>query len=177
MWRKHSVPPVRLPAGSLVTESKRKPDGTVLTFACEYLAHAPGLAVILFHVPGTMRFTTLGTPPGNTRSLGFFWEDRPLSVYRFIDPEGNAFAHRLEAVTDVSVSPTDVFFRDLVVDWWLLPGNVIVEEDRDELEELLVAGQFSEPDLAKVTEATELVYGAHGEILAELAELQRLAGL
>lgn len=177
MWLKHSVPPTRFPAGWRVTETKRKPGGAEQTFACDYLARAPGLAIVLFHVPGAMRFTTLGTPPGNTRSLGFFWEDRSLSVYRFVDPDGNAFAHRMEAVTDVRVSDTDVYFRDLVVDWWLLPGQDIVEEDRDELEELIRAGAIADDDLAKVAEATDLVYSYSPEIIDELAELQRLAGL
>ena len=163
--------------GSPWIERKRKPDGSTRRYQCTLVHASRPLTVIRFVM--TEGGTPFGTPitiPAGAVSDGYFWVSRPYSVYR-MHHEGRIVAHRFDAVAGVRFAPGEVQYRDLVLDWWLTPGGELIEEDRDELDELAGKGALSEPDLAAVARAERTIRTGTGRIIAELTALERRLGI
>ncbi len=155
-------------------ELKLKPGGERRQYATELIHRARGFVLVRFHMlsGGGPPDLPVTVPPGSV-SLGYFWSRRPYNLYRWRDPAGMLIAHRFDAVTDVEITPAAVTYRDLVLDWWVLPGDVLLEEDRDEFEALAAAGAFSDRDLAAAHAADRLVHARYRHILDEAARLER----
>ena len=68
-------------------------------------------------------------------------------------------------------------YRDLALDWWLTPEGELIEEDREEFEELREAGVFSASDLAAVARAERVIGNATERLLPELSALERRHGI
>jgi predicted RNA-binding protein associated with RNAse of E/G family len=109
-------------------------------------------------------------------SDGWFWKRRPYSLYRFRTPDGAVIGHRFDAVSDVRLSVDVIEYRDLVLDWWVLPGGRIVEEDRDELESLVAAGEVSSAFARRAHDAARTVLGRYRHILDEVQRIERKLG-
>ena len=161
-------------AGRPFRERKIKPDGTVREYGCTWLHRAPGLAVARFVMPeGSGAFATpIPLPPGTT-SDGYFWTARPYSVYRMSLPGGGIVAHRFDAVTDVVIDDAGVRYRDLVLDWWVLPDGTVIEEDVQELAELVAAGVVSNDDKRRAGAAGLHILSRYRHIIDGLATLER----
>jgi hypothetical protein len=154
-------------------EVKHKPGGEVREYPTELLHREPGFVLVRF------RMTRGGGPPDipvyvprGSISLGYFWARRPFNLYRWRDPAGEIIAHRLDAVTDVRIEPRRVRYRDLVLDWWVLPGDILLEEDRDDFERLASAGLLSPRDIAAARDADRLVHARYRHILDEASRLE-----
>ncbi len=162
-------------AGSAVVERKRKPDGSWREYACTLALRAPGLMVVRFSLPaGAGAFATpVPVPPGSF-SDGYFWERRPYTLYRLRGPDGAPIAHRFDAATEVRFTPGTVEYRDLVLDWWVLPSGELIEEDRDELEAMAAAGAIGPADGAAITAAERAILGRYRHIIDEAARIERL---
>lgn len=128
----------------------------------------PRLAVIRFDLPegGSAFATPVDVPPGSV-SDGYFWRRRPYNLYRMYGPDGNVLVHRFDAVTDVRLEGDVLSYRDLVLDWWVLPGGRVVEEDREELAGLVAAGVLSERDRARAEEAAREVLARYRHVIDE----------
>ncbi len=174
------TPPVRrdatgpAAAGTPILERKQKPDGSWREYACTLVHRARGLAVVRFPLPGGAgAFATPVPVPAGAWSDGYFWERRPYTLYRLRDAAGAPLAHRFDAATAIRVTPGAVSYRDLVLDWWVLPGGALVEEDRDELEALEAAGAIAPLDRAAITEAERAIYSRYRHIIDEAARIER----
>jgi len=155
-------------------ERKRKPDGTVHEYETP-LVHRDGRVTIV-----RFEMTRGGGPPrlpvavpAGSVSYGYFWGRRPYSMYRWISPEGGVIAHRFDAVADVRIGETGVDYRDLILDWWVLPDGTLLEEDRDELEEAIAAGTISATDVEQANEAARQVFSRYRHIIDEVEALER----
>lgn len=157
-----------------LVERKIKPDGTVREYACDVLHRGPGLVVVRFLMAkgGTIFGTPIEVPPGSV-SHGYFWTRRPYNLYRMRDPEGDILAHRFDAVGDVRIADGFVEYRDLVLDWWVTRDGVILEEDRDEYDELLAAGKLSPADAAAAASAARQVLSRYRHIIDDVEKLER----
>ena len=71
----------------------------------------------------------------------------------------------------------EVAYRDLALDWWLTAENDLIEEDREEFEELREAGVFSATDLAAAARAERVIARADERLLPELAGLEQRYGI
>ena len=173
MSREHT-PPGDARARPAVTERKQKADGTWREYGCELLHLEPGLAVVEFRMQqgGAIFGTPIEVPPGSV-SHGWFWTRRPYNVYRMRRADGTLIAHRFDAVADVRLSPETVEYRDLVLDWWVMPDNTLIEEDRDEFDELVAAGKLSAKDLAAAGAAERAVFSRYRHIIDGVAEGER----
>lgn len=155
-------------------EKKEKPGGRVLEYEVGLVHRDPSMAIVRFEVT-----KAAGPPrlivevPAGSVSFGYFWARRPYSLYRWISPEGTLIAHRIDAVTDVRITESEVAYRDLVLDWWVLPDDELIEEDRDELEELIAADGLTLADAERANEAARQVFSRYRHILDEVAELER----
>ncbi len=173
MSREHT-PPGEARARPPITERKQKPDGTWREYECGLLHLDTGLAVVEFVMErGGMIFNPpIEVPPGSV-SHGWFWTRRPYNLYRMRGPNGALIAHRFDAVADVRLSAEAVEYRDLVLDWWVLPGDALIEEDRDEFDELVAAGKLSAKDLAAAGAAERAVFSRDRHIIDGVAEEER----
>jgi hypothetical protein len=174
MSGQHTIPPAPAANGPLVVERKIKSDGTVREYACELVHLDPALEIVRFHMAkgGVIFGTPIEVPPGSV-SYGWFWARRPYNLYRMHTVDGRLIAHRFDAVADVLLSPAVIEYRDLVLDWWVAPDGTVIEEDRDEFDELLAAGQVSERDAAAAVEASRQVLSRYRHIIDEVEALER----
>lgn len=164
----HTFPP-----GTSVIERKRKPDGTERAFRCELIAASSDFALVLFVVERPSAFHAPILLPRGTRSYGFFWSDRPYNAYRMVGADGRVVAHRFDALCDVRITPAEVSYRDLVLDWWVLADGTLVEEDRDEYDALVGDGVLSAADIALAASAAAEIVDNHAALMGELALVQR----
>lgn len=160
-----------------ITERKVKADGSVREFACEALLLTRSLAVIRYVVSNPSQLAApIAIDPGSL-SDGWFWARRPYSLYRFRRADGSVAGHRFDAVAGVRLAPEAIEYRDLVLDWWVLPDGRIVEEDRDELAALEAAGVVDGGFAADANRAAAAVLGRYRHILEEVERLEARLGI
>lgn len=163
--------------GAPIVERKRKPDGTLREYPCTLAFAEPGLVVVRYRLSGEGGFATpVPFPPGST-SDGYFWAGRHYNVYRVRAPGGTLLAHRVDAVDDVRIALDTIDYRDLVLDWWLLPGGLVLAEDAEELEEAVAAGLLTATEHSTALEVAQEVESGGAGILAEVAAIEARAGL
>lgn len=160
--------------GDLVIERKLKPGGEVREYRCELVHAAEGLMVVRFDMAaGGDAFQPPFPIPRGSWSLGFFWKRRTFNLYRMRGPGGAVLGHRMDALTDVRFGAGEVAYRDLALDWWVLPDETLIEEDRDEFDELVAAGVLSDGDAQAVAEASRQIYSRYRHIIDDAAALER----
>jgi protein associated with RNAse G/E len=155
-------------------ERKHKADGSVHDYETELVYRDGRVVIVRFRMStggGPPRLPVSG-PPGSV-SYGYFWARRPYNLYRMLDPEGRVLAHRFDAVTDVRFEDRGLEYHDLALDWWVLPDGTLIEEDRDELETALAAGQLSSREGERAEEAARQVFSRYRHIIDEAEQLQR----
>ncbi len=174
MTGQHTLAASAFARGAPVVERKIKPDGTVRDYACTLLLLQRGLAIVEFVMArgGAIFGTPIEVPPGSV-SHGYFWARRPYNLYRMRDPQGRILAHRFDAVAGVRLSPSVIAYRDLALDWWVTPEDVVIEEDRQEFEALVRAGELSPSDAEVAMAASRQVLGRYRHIIDEAAALER----
>ena len=176
MARKHTLDSAKLASRTPILERKVKPDGTVREYGCSLLYLDATLAVVEFAMTLGLPGLPVEVPPGSI-SHGYFWARRPYNLYRMRRADNALIAHRFDAVTDVVLAATAIDYRDLVLDWWALPGGEFIEEDRDEYDDLLAVGGLDAADAAVTERAAHLVLSRYRRVIAEAAELERGLGL
>jgi len=157
----------------VILERKQKPDGTWREYECTLLHRDPGLVVVEFVMAkgGAIFGTPIEVPPGSY-SHGWFWKRRPYNLYRMRRADGSLIAHRFDAVTDVQFDEGRVSYRDLVLDWWVLPDDTLIEEDREELDEMVAARLLSERDQAAANAAERAIYSRYRHIIDDVAKAE-----
>lgn len=175
MGGKHTTLPAGAGSGRpLYLERKTKSDGTVHEYPTEMVHRDGRVVIVLFRMTeggGPPRLPV--TVPAGSVSLGYFWGRRPYNLYRMLDPAGRVIAHRFDAVTDVRIGAESVDYRDLALDWWALPNEMLIEEDRDEFEAALLSGEIGQSDGERAAEAARQVYSRYRHIIDEAEELER----
>lgn len=143
-------------------------------YACTLVFRNPTVAVVCFVMAkgGEIFGTPIEVPQGSV-SYGYFWPRRPYNLYRMLRADGSLIAHRFDAVADVKVSDDAVEYRDLVLDWWVLPDDTIIEEDRDELDELAGRSGITAADQGRANDAARAVYSRYRHIIDEAVALER----
>ena len=160
-----------------ILERKIKPDGTAREFVCGRVYMTPRLAVIRYVVEDPALFRTpISIPPG-TVSDGWIGSKRPYVIYRMRAPGGELIAHRFDAAAGITIEETAINYRDLVLDWWVLPGDEIIEEDRDELAALRASGAIDDGFVNAANEAARTVLGRYRHIIDELGKSERRLGI
>ncbi len=168
-----AVEPSSHPRGTPWIERKRKLDGSERRYRCELEYASPPLVVVRFVMrQGGEVFGTPIAIPAGAVSFGYFWRSRPYTVYR-MRSEAGVIAHRFDAVANIRIGNGEVAYRDLALDWWLMPGGELIEEDREEFDALRAVAAFSPAELRAVARAERVIAGAGRRLLPELASLER----
>jgi len=159
--------------GQTIIERKTKADGSTREYPCTLVSRQRGLVVVEFLMAkgGSIYGTPIEVPPGSV-SYGFFWRRRPYNLYRMRDPAGAIIAHRFDAVADVRFGDSFVSYRDLILDWWITPDDVLIEEDRDEYEAAIAAGAMSSADAEAANTAAQQIYSRYRHIIDEAATIE-----
>jgi len=159
-------------------ERKQKADGTLKEYRCTLAYRSGGLAILRFPMQrgGAIFGTPVVVPPGSI-SFGLFWTARPYNMYRMLTAKGEVIAHRFDAVTDVRIGRTELFYRDLVLDWWALPDGTLLAEDTDEFQELVESEALSVADAARAQDAARQVYGRYRHIIEQAEALMDRAAI
>lgn len=160
-------------SGTPIIERKEKADGSTREYACTLVNRQSGLVVVEFMMAkgGSIYGTPIEVPPGSV-SHGFFWTRRPYNLYRMRDPSGAIIAHRFDAVSDVRFGEGFVSYRDLILDWWVTPDDVLIEEDREEYDAALESGAMSRVDAEAANRAARQIYSRYRHIIDEAAAIE-----
>jgi hypothetical protein len=161
-----------------IIERKVKTDGSWHEYSCGVVSMTPGLLVISYVMArgGTLPDVHLPVAPGSI-SYGYFWRDRPYSLYRMKRPDGSIIAHRFDAVGDVRWTDTLLEYRDLVLDWWLLADGTLLTEDEDELAELVQRNAITADDVAIAEAARTAITCGWPGVVAELEAFEAGANI
>jgi hypothetical protein len=160
-----------------ITERKVKADGSVHEFATTALHISRDLAVVRFRLARPSSFNLPVRLESGSISDGWFWKRRPYSIYRMRGPDGVIAAHRFDAIHRVTISETLIEYHDLVLDWWALPDGSILEEDRDELDDLRARGVLGPKEFERAQLAAQQVLGLYRHIIEEVAATEARLGI
>ena len=169
----HTPPGDRSAIGRPYLERKKKADGSWREYRCSLLHLEPGLVIVRFVMErgGSIPGTPIMVTPGSV-SDGYFWSRRPYNLYRMRRADGSIIAHRFDAVTDVVIGEAEVSYRDLVLDWWVLPDGLVLEEDRDEFDALRSAGGMTARDARRAEGAARQIWSRYRHIIDEAEDLE-----
>ncbi|MDQ7843255.1 MAG: DUF402 domain-containing protein [Armatimonadota bacterium] len=98
-----------------IKEVKTTLGGQRQEFACALLDRSPSHVVVYYPVGTRRRVGSLLLPRG-TQSFGYFWRDRPYTVYHWLTPEGRTLGFYVNLADQVEFRPGEVRWRDLAVD-------------------------------------------------------------
>ncbi|MFH1213465.1 MAG: DUF402 domain-containing protein [Candidatus Neomarinimicrobiota bacterium] len=71
--------------------------------------------------------------PENTVTYGFYWQNRPYTLYRWFDPQGFHLGDYFNIADSVHLSPEQFEWRDLIVDVFISQQGRATVLDEDEL--------------------------------------------
>jgi len=98
-----------------VTEVKITLAGRRQEFPCCLVDRSRTRAVLFYPVPSRRRVGPLVLPRG-TESYGYFWRDRPYTVYHWVAPDGRTLGVYVNLAEGVVLRPREVRWRDLALD-------------------------------------------------------------
>ena len=162
---------------TLWTEYKLKANGILKSYQCNLVYQHNNLRVISFVMPtGNTGFKTPILIPEGTISYGYFWLQRPYNIYR-MKQNDKVIAHRFDAISDLYYTNDSVYYRDLILDWWLTPNGELIEEDRKELQNMLKTKQITLNDAAKAERTGKIIENNKQRIMRELRSIEEKANL
>ena len=119
-----------------------------MQFDCELLHATSNRAVVIYRMPAAYQLEDILLPEG-TRSLGYFWQDKPYNVYHWIDENLDTLALYFNICDNTKIDEHTIEWRDLAVDVLITPDQRCRILDEDELPENL------DPDLRSYIETTQ----------------------
>lgn len=160
---------------SEVIERKVGHDGRLREFVCSWEHRTPSLAIIRYDIVrgGVLAGGAVTIPPGS-RSYGYFWTGRRYGCYRFVGPGGQGVvAHRFDALKQASWTDSVLEYHDLILDWWVVAGDVLLEEDRDEFHAAIESGAVSTADKERALGAARDISSRYRHIIDDITALER----
>jgi len=115
----------------LIKEIKRLFSGEEEIYQCEPVILRKKFALVKYTVDKRQKVGSIILYSG-TLSYGFFWENRPYTLYKWKKDEkiiGNYF----NVADAVKISKETIFWRDLVVDILVLPSDRVEVLDENQL--------------------------------------------
>jgi hypothetical protein len=164
-----------MPAPTIITEVKRRLDGSEQRFACELVTRTPALVVACYRFEARAGFFAAHT--GTVDSYGLFWAGRPYLCYYMVRPtDGALLAARFDVVRDVRLHANEVRYTDLLLDLWI-EGGVAHWQDEDEVAEAERLRRLAPADGARITRTRDLLARDHNRVVAEARRTLVTAGI
>jgi len=147
----------------LITEAKLTASGDRQEFVCRLLDRSVTHIAVLYKSTQARRVGDLRLPKG-TVTYGYFWLERPYTVYHWVHPNGTTLGYYVNLADGIVFRPHAVEWGDLALDLLFSPdGRRVQILDKDELAMLPPGLQ------AKAQAARTHVLTHRDEILAEIA--------
>lgn len=168
-------PPAGTITPAIVTEVKRRLDGSEQRFACELVVQTPALVVARYRFEARPGF--FATHAGPTDSYGLFWARRLYLCYYMARPaDGALLAARFDVLRDMRLEGGEVRYTDLLLDLWVAEG-VARWEDEEDVVEAERAGRLHPADSARIARTRDVLSRSHGRVIAEARQALRAAGI
>lgn len=148
----------------VITEVKTTVHGARREFACRLLDRSAHHVAVFYPVTrkGGRRVGDLLVPRG-TESYGYFWRDRPYTVYHWVTPGGRTLGFYVNLADQIQFSPHEVRWRDLALDLlFSADGNRVQVLDEEEVADL------PEDLQAKIASARAHVLARRDDLLQEV---------
>lgn len=143
-------------------------------YVCRLLDRSPTHVVVFYPITARRRVGRLVLPKGS-ESYGYFWRDRPYTVYHWVAPDGRTLGFYVNLADQVDLRPGEVRWRDLALDL-LFTGDGERVQILDEEE----VAALPEELRAKIAASRAHVLTHRDELLQEVrdatAHLRRNAG-
>jgi len=117
-------------------ERKRFLSGIEVTYNCELVALCSQFGILKYLVDRQQQIGSLTLRSG-TVSYGFYWPDRPYTLYKWFKKNGDVVGDYFSLADSVILSAQEFSWRDLVVDILVLPTGEIEVLDENEIPESL----------------------------------------
>ena len=160
-----------------IVEVKRHLDGREERFVCDLLDILPGERAVVrwqTRLETPLEDGPLHIPAGPLVTLGYFWADRNYLIYEMMRPgsDGTLWGHRFDICTEVSITPEEIRYLDLLVDVWVNVQQDFFVLDEDELQDARARGLLT-PEQLRIVETTLQELRAHyREVLAGLPRVR-----
>lgn len=133
-------------------------------FACRLLDRSPTHVVVLYPISARRRVGRLVLPRG-AWTYGYFWRDRPYTVYHWVAPTGRTLGVYVNLADQIRLRPDEVRWRDLALDL-LFTGDGERVQILDEEETVVLPEEIR----AKIAAARAHVLRHRDALLAEVTE-------
>lgn len=148
-----------------MVEVKERLDGGRQEFTCGLLARTAAGVVLLYETRRAWAVAPDLTVPPGTRSVAYYWPDRPYNAYHWLTPAGATLGLYVNLSDRTRIATDRLCWRDLVVDLLVTPDGRCRVLDEEELRPNL------DPALRRRIEAArDAVLAGH---LALLTEVER----
>jgi predicted RNA-binding protein associated with RNAse of E/G family len=145
-----------------IIEVKHTLAGLRKEFRCTLCAATEDEAVVLHVSSRDYEIADVWLPRG-TLSFGYFWPARHYNAYHWLAPDGNTLGLYFNISDRTSLSPDQIFWRDLTVDVLVTPDGRCQVLDEDEL-----PGEL-EAELRQTIEATrDYLLREHQALLVQI---------
>lgn len=125
---------------AIIIERKIRYDGTIAEYYCRRVKIGKEDAVLCYRLENSVSLhdseTELTIPEGS-RTVSYYWTDRPYNVYIWTDQNGRYIGSYLNIVGNTRISDRVVSYEDLILDVLVLPDGSYSVLDEDELPEPL----------------------------------------
>jgi predicted RNA-binding protein associated with RNAse of E/G family len=155
-----------------IIERKIRYNGHVSDYLCNVIMLNSERAILTYDLNQAISVgdseASLLLPPGS-RTVAFYWMDRPYNVYLWRDSAGRILGAYFNLVKNTRISEKMVSYEDLIVDLLILPDGKLSVLDLPELPEPL--NRFEKGSVRLTLEA--LKFKAHQIIKECLTEMEK----
>ena len=153
-------------------ERKRLLLGGEKCYQCNLILNEPNLRILKYTIAQPVQVGSLHLRPG-TITYGFYWPDRPYTLYKWISPDGMELGNYFNVADSVVFSAGEISWRDLALDILVFPDGSCEILDEDEL------NNIRDEDMLKKIEQTKGVILQDYRVIIEIAsqKLRETAGV
>jgi predicted RNA-binding protein associated with RNAse of E/G family len=154
-----------------IKETKQKIDGSLQTFECTIRSISPNHAVInhIWHRQTPYVDGPAYLPAAEIHTTAFYWASRDFVIYRMTTAAGNLLGTRIDAAENITISENEIFWRDLVLDFWISPESKFFVLDEQELAEAVSKKLLSPAQIEKIEATRNYLEQNFHNILLEIS--------
>lgn len=156
----------------IINEIKQKIDGSKHTFECTLASISPDHAVIrhIWHRQTPYVDGPAYLPAAEIHTTAFYWSYRNFVIYRMTTASGDLLGTRIDAAENITISNHEIFWQDLVLDFWISPDSTFSVLDEDELTEAISKQLLTSNQIRKVKETRTYLEKHYLDILKEISQ-------
>jgi hypothetical protein len=116
---------------SVCVERKKLLAGGEERYRCDLVFHEGSFCVLRYVLDKPARVGSLDLDAG-TVTYGFYWSDRRYTLYKWISPANTEVGNYFNVADQISISRTEVVWRDLILDVLIKQDGAVEILDEEE---------------------------------------------